>query len=455
MLVLTDLADTLQTLFTTEADDAARETGFHKRRRCLDGPRFAQTLTFGWLHRPDATLEDLADLAADLGADISPQALDQRLTPVATHFLARLLSLALHRAFEADPVAVPLLQRFAGVYLYDTTTVTLTDGLRDLFPGCGGSTPADGQAALKVHVELEMLRGGLDLDVGPGRHPDAASLLARRPLPPGSLRLGDRAFFNLTVFQDLEEAGSYWISRLPTCVRVESASGRQGKIAVWLAGCAASHVDETVWVGGVRLKCRLLARRVPPAIAARRREQARRHARRKGVVVSPAQLELCAWNVCLTNLPEALLSAAEAWVLLRLRWQIELLFKAWKSQGGLAFSRGRRPERVLCEIYAKLLGLLVQHWLVVASVGAPLGWSYPKVGRQVRRQAPRLVWLLVLGVGLMPLLEEIGVRARRRARLSARPRRPTTAERLRDPVATGRQDDLESGPPEPEEVLAA
>lgn len=38
---LTDLATTLQTLFTTQADDLASATYFVRRRRKLTGPTFA------------------------------------------------------------------------------------------------------------------------------------------------------------------------------------------------------------------------------------------------------------------------------------------------------------------------------------------------------------------------------------------------------------------------------
>ena len=81
MCNLTSLAQTLQTLLTTEAEQAARQTGCVRRVRILNGATFVQTLVLGWLHQPDASLDALAEFAADLGADLTPQALDQRLTP--------------------------------------------------------------------------------------------------------------------------------------------------------------------------------------------------------------------------------------------------------------------------------------------------------------------------------------------------------------------------------------
>src|SRR5262249_6314394 len=82
-------------------------------------------------------------------------------------------------------------------------------------------------------------------------------------------------------------------------------------------------------------------------------------------------------------------------VLGRCRWQIELLFKVWKSDGGLDKSRSEKPYRVLCEVYAKLIALVVQHWLAVAGCWDQPRLSLRKAMRTARRMA--LVFAGVLG----------------------------------------------------------
>ena len=83
-------------------------------------------------------------------------------------------------------------------------------------------------------------------------------------------------------------------------------------------------------------------------------------------------MALADWEICVTTLPPTLLSQEEAFVMLGVRWQIELLFKLWKSEGLLDESRSHNPWRVLCEFYAKLLALLIQHWLLIVNC-----WAYP------------------------------------------------------------------------------
>src|SRR5437868_5155469 len=84
------LADTLQTLFSTTADQTARDAGFLRRQRKLSGASFAQALVFTWLDNPDATLDQLATATALSQMPLTPQALDERFTLQAAEFFRRL-----------------------------------------------------------------------------------------------------------------------------------------------------------------------------------------------------------------------------------------------------------------------------------------------------------------------------------------------------------------------------
>lgn len=434
MCAFSDLAMTLQTLLTTEAEQAARESGCVRRVRKLSGALFVQTLVLGWLHDPHASLDRLADFAADLGADISPQALDQRLTPAASRCLATVLTAALHRVIATTPAAIPLLQRFQGVYVVDTTTVGLPATLTDLFPGCGGGSGDAGQATLKVHACLELSGGTLELDFGSGRQPDVVSELGRGPLPAGALRLADRGFFNGQVLQDYTDQGVFWITRLPTQMVVQPPQGEACSLATFLSRQSGDYVDQWVAVGRDQpLSGRLLARRAPAVVVAKRRQRLHKQAKKKGRRVSAAQEALCGWTVYLTNLTADMLRWQEVWVLARARWQIELLFKLWKSHGGLEASRGARGARVLCEVYAKLIGQVIQQWLLVTCAGPSVTYSQPKASQRVRRQVVLLALLLPVVEEVVLVLRRLQVRIQKRCRVQKRGRRPSLYELLLDP----------------------
>src|SRR5216684_3681317 len=99
---------------------------------------------------------------------------------------------------------------------------------------------------------------------------------------------------------------------------------------------------------------------------------------------SQHQRDWAGWMIVITNVPAALLTLAEAFVLLRCRWQIELLWKLWKMQGKVDEWPTKNEERILCEVYAKLLGLLLQHWVMLLTCWEDPHRSWISVSEIVR-----------------------------------------------------------------------
>jgi len=79
---------------------------------------------------------------------------------------------------------------------------------------------------------------------------------------------------------------------------------------------------------------------------------------------------------------------------------IELLWKLWKDQGKVDEWQTANPARILCEVSAKLLGMLVQHWLLLRSCWEDPHRSLVGAVQVIREQVPLLVHGLV---GHLPL----------------------------------------------------
>jgi hypothetical protein len=117
----------------------------------------------------------------------------------------------------------------------------------------------------------------------------------------------------------------------------------------------------------------LVAAPLPQAAHSQRQHRLKETARLDQRPISTRQAELATWTIYLTNIPD--LNFTQAYTLACTRWQIELLFKLWKSHGQILTSRSVDPIRQHCEAYAKLLGVLLAHWLLLVT-----GWQHPTLG---------------------------------------------------------------------------
>jgi len=437
MASITSLAPILQQYLSGTAEQVARAHGCVQRVRQFSGATLIQTLVLGFLEAPDASLSELCHLAAVRGVSITPQGLAQRFTPALTASLHELLTTLVTEVVVGPAVRIPLLQRFTHVWVLDTTTVTLPDALAELWSGCGGNA-GQGQAALKIAVELDLVTGQL---AGPllqaGRAPDRASPLSRRGHAPGSLTIRDLGFFRLASLHQASVHDEAWLTRLMANTILFTSDGQRWTQPALLAAQSGQVVDLPVLLGATaRVPARLLAVRVPPQIASTRRERLHREASKKCQPVSADRLALADWTVLVTNVGTADLSLDEAMALIRARWQIEQLFDVWKTHGGLDRSRSSQPWRVLAEFYAKLIAVVIQHWLILHGDWAAPGHSLSKAARIVRKTVRELATAIDRIGRLRDVLRRLGRLLAHAGRLNPRKRHPNTYQRLLDPAGT-------------------
>jgi hypothetical protein len=185
------------------------------------------------------------------------------------------------------------------------------------------------------------------------------------PLPQGACRIADLGYLSIPVLAAYDQQGVFWLTRYQATVLLFDPVGQALDLLQLLPAAEQTGLDRTVQVSEHRLVCRLVAVRVPSQVAEARRRKLHAEAKDKGRMPSARQLALCDWVIFLTNVPTERLSVVEILGLARARWPIELLFKLWKSDGHVDESRSAKPYRMLCEVYAKLLIMLMQHWVAI------------------------------------------------------------------------------------------
>lgn len=372
LTTIAHVCEIIQSLLGAQANQLARSTGFTQRESKLTGSAFAQTMVFSPLGQPAVTYPQLCQGAIHAGVSISQQGLEQRFTPQAADFLQQLLEQAVSQVLLGQSTAIPIFQRFSGVVLRDSSVISLPDELSDQWPGVGGS--AGDTSSLKLQVKLDEMTGQVG---GPilqaGRAHDQSSPFQVEELPAGTLRIADLGFFNLDQFAADQKQHVYWISRYKIGTYLYEEQGHRLDLFDYLHGLTTVQAELPVQLGArTHLKARLLIQRVPQEVADQRRFRLKEKARKKQQAVSAEAWALAEWTLILTNVPPELLSLREALVIVGVRWQIECLFRVWKGQFRIDEWRSTNPYRILCELFAKLIGVVMFQWCVQLHL-----WSLP------------------------------------------------------------------------------
>src|SRR5260370_207263 len=227
--------DTLRRGPTNMGGQGEHTNGCIQRQRTFSGATLIQTLVFGWLHQPQATLEQLTQMAATVGVVVTPQGLDKRFTEALARCLKQVLEAAVAQVIASNQVVIPLLNRFTGVLIQDSSVILLPADLATTWRGCGGTNPAQGASALKIQVRLDLTTGQIQ---GPhlqdGRVHDLRAPEQTRQMKAGALRLADLGYFSLAHLQDLGEQGTYWLTRWRVGTVVRNEQGKTLELLPWL-----------------------------------------------------------------------------------------------------------------------------------------------------------------------------------------------------------------------------
>jgi hypothetical protein len=434
MGIIAQVTAAVQAVFGAMAEEVAKDHPVVLRHRKFTTATLAQTFILGFLAKPRASDEELAQTAALCGVEVTPQALEQRHTMRLANFLEALFRRATQCLVKSQRSLAPLLARFSAVLILDSTTTTLPDALQERFPGCGGSHGA-GRAAMKLQVQWDLCSGALDaVAIESGRDCDYKTSLQRAPLTPGALRIADLGYFDTGVFQRLDREGVFWLSRLQFGTSVFTPEGLRLPLLDWLGKQPGPFVDRPILMGTERkVACRIVAWRVPQEVADRRRQKLIAEARRKdGRVPSKERLAWCDWTILVTNVTADVLTPKEIAVLYRARWQIELLFKRWKSLGLVAELTGSTVARQLVRLWSRLLAVLMQHWLLLCSVWGNPRCSLSKACEAIRRNVLMLAAVVNDPAKLAVAIENLGVILRATVRQNKR-KKPNTFELLNNP----------------------
>jgi hypothetical protein len=245
----------------------------------------------------------------------------------------------------------------------------------------------------------------------------------------------DLGFFNAAVLAAIANASSFFLSRLAASQLIFWTPQTEGRLEGLdldlLLGQSARELFEIEVVFGPKqeVRARLIIAPVPKEVANARRRRAREAARKQGRTPTQTTLNRCDWTLLLSNASAEQLPTSTAPEVYGVRWQVELVFKLFKSEAKLETTNAREKNRVKCEIYAKLIATLLFTQIsrrVEEFALEPI--SPVKLWRRMRNDVQD--WLCALGQGTTAEISELLKFLTRYARTSQRKKYPSTLQRL-------------------------
>ena len=140
-------AEKIKPFFGDTVNQIAGQTQFVQRQSKLDGLEFLQIVVFGFIENPKGSLNHLAQVSLDLGLEITPQGIDERINEHSVIFLKEMFSQAMGTFKNDQPLPLEVLQQFRAISILDSSVKSLPDNMEEEYPGCGGDGP---QASMNV-----------------------------------------------------------------------------------------------------------------------------------------------------------------------------------------------------------------------------------------------------------------------------------------------------------------
>ncbi len=364
---ITDILGTLQRFFSEKIAMCIEKTKLVERERRLSGKTFIEICFWSVLtHGLRGKLRNFCQRASsEYGiGDLAEESFNGRFNDKSVACSKAIFEAVLCEQF-GNKGLTKCLPLFSHIFVEDSSVVKLPNSLSEQYPGTGGSGNA---AMVKLEVLMDLKESAdLDIKLKKGRDNDCQEM---PEVQANSLYLRDLGYFKLACLSEIAAKGAFYVSRIKvsTCVYTLSEGGYQEWDLVKYSQLMRENEEKDceVYIGKKeKMKVRLVLKKLPAAVAAERRRKLKSCPRNKRKNPSKQQLAYCDFSVVITNLSCERFTCTQIYDLYRLRWQIELLFKAWKSYWKVGdMHKVMKPERVLTLMYLLLTTVVLSHKLI-------------------------------------------------------------------------------------------
>lgn len=257
---------------------------------------------------------------------------------------------------------MPTIQKkvFSRIRVVDSTGFSLPVTYQEDYVGSTTS-------GVKVQLEYDLITGQfLHLVVRDGIESDIRfSKEINQTLLPGDLCIRDLGYFSVESLKEIDEQGAFYISRLRTQTKVYKKKGKEWEEIDLVQIGSTLKKNETyemrdLYIGHKKQYVpRLVIHHLTDDQLKNRLNKQKRTQKKKGVALTSHTTQKNAYNYIITNISQEELSAQETYKMYSLRWQIEILFKTWKSIYKIQEVKKVKKERFECHLYSTLIAIYI------------------------------------------------------------------------------------------------
>ena len=312
------------------------------------------------------------ELESKHGISISKQSLNERFNSSAVCFIKSLLLKQLDAMSGFKLKGIPL-NTFSSVLIKDSTRFQIHDSLKSFYPGHSGNASG---AGIHIQYEFDVLSKRLtDLTLSDAHRADTTD--AKQSIDriqENSLLLRDMGYFDLGVIKEIIKRNAFFISRLRPNVTIYELVGDRyvdinlTQLLKKMKRQKADQMELTVYVGRrKKVPVRMILERMPSDQVSKRIRKANSFAKKRKYVLSDSYKAWTNFNIYITNVSAQVLNASNVRKLYSLRWQIELIFKVWKSICNINKTGHVSKARFECYLYATLLYIMI-NWEIFSMI---------------------------------------------------------------------------------------
>ena len=372
----------MEDVFTSEELEAtARETGFYRRKSKVKPSVFFDLLMYDMSSGTSKSLSQLSiEARSEYDIGVTKQGIDKKFNEHTLQFLKNLIKKQL--SVESDlHIDAGWLSSFDRVTIKDGTRFHLPEEYKDYLPGSGGS---GSKAGACIQFEYDLKSGNVAvMDITASNRPDVKDALELLDnVKKGDLIIRDLGYYAFKSFINIIKKEAFFISRLGAKTNVfEMSCGNYKKLdfkAVYnqMKRGKLLSIYKDVFIGSEeKIPVRLVIELMPDDIYEERMRKIHKLHKKKGYQTSEKYKFLSRFNLFITNVTKEVLPDKVISSLYRMRWQIELIFKIWKSVFGIHHVRKMKYQRWLCLLHFKLLMMIVNWNIIMAQRNYLYRWK--------------------------------------------------------------------------------